>query len=103
MILTTTNSIEGKTIRDYRGIIFGEVIAGINAIKDFGASVRNVFGGRSAGYEDEMARARAEALAELEQRAADVGANAVVGIDIDYDIIGGMLMVSASGTAVWVE
>ena len=103
MIITTTNSIEGHSIREYRGIAFGEVITGIDMFRDLGASLTNIFGGRSAGYEDELQNAREEALRELERRAADLGANAVVGVDVDYEVLGsnnGMLMVSASGTAV---
>ena len=106
MIITTTNSIEGHSIREYRGIAFGEVITGIDMFRDLGASLTNIFGGRSAGYEDELQNAREEALRELERRAADLGANAVVGVDIDYEVLGsnnGMLMVSASGTAVVID
>ena len=105
MIVTTTNSIEGKQILEYRGIVFGEVITGINMFRDLGAGLRNIFGGRSAGYEDELAQARTQALNELAQRAAAAGANAVVGVTVDYEVLGadnGMLMVNASGTAVLV-
>jgi uncharacterized protein YbjQ (UPF0145 family) len=103
MILTTTPTVEGRTIVEYKGIVFGEVITGVNFIKDFGASLRNFFGGRSGSYEKELLAARRSALAELEGRAREKGADAVVGIDIDYEVIGpngGMLMVTASGTAV---
>ncbi len=103
MIVTTTNSIEGMSISEYRGIVFGEVITGINVFRDIGAGLRNIFGGRSAGYEEELQAARTEALNEMCRRAENVGANAVVGVDIDYEVLGtdnGMLMVSASGTAV---
>ena len=100
MIITTTNSIEGHAIRGYCGIAFGEVISGVDFVKDFGASLRNVFGGRSSGYEEELMQARQEALAEMQQRAGELGANAVVGVDIDYEYLNGMLMVTASGTAV---
>lgn len=103
MIITTTQTIEGKTIQEYRGIVFGEVISGVNVFKDIAAGMRNFFGGRSATYEEELMNARQEALLELEQRAAAVGANAVVGVDIDYEVLGadnGMLMVTVSGTAV---
>ena len=103
MIVTTTNSIEGSPIREYRGIVFGEVITGRNVFKDIGAGLRNFFGGRSAGYEEELQNARNEALDEMCRRAELTGANAVVGVDIDYEVLGtdnGMLMVSASGTAV---
>jgi uncharacterized protein YbjQ (UPF0145 family) len=106
MIVTTTPSVEGRRIVEYRGVIFGEVIAGVNVIKDFAAGLTNFFGGRSNTYEDELVKARESALRELEERAARVGANAVVGVDIDYEVLGadnGMLMVTASGTAVVVE
>ena len=103
MIVTTTPSVEGYRITGYYGIVFGEVITGINFLRDFGAGIRNIVGGRSEGYEQELTQARSEALAELEQRAAALGAHAVVGVDIDYEVLGadnGMLMVTASGTAV---
>lgn len=106
MIVTTTNTVEGRGIVEYKGIVFGEVITGINMFKDMGAGLRNIFGGRSQGYEDELAQARNNALRELQERAAALGANAVVGVDVDYEILGadnGMLMVSASGTAVVVQ
>ena len=103
MIVTTTPSIEGKHIVEYKGIVFGEVISGVNFIKDFAAGLSNIFGGRSGSYEDELIHARESALHEMEQRAREMGANAVVGVDIDYEVLGannGMLMVTASGTAV---
>lgn len=103
MIVTTTPTVEGYTIREYKGIVFGEVITGINVFRDIGASIRNVFGGRSQGYENELTQAREEALMELQHRAAKLGANAVVGVDVDYEVLGadnGMLMVSVTGTAV---
>ena len=106
MILTTTPSIEGKQIVNYHGIVFGEVITGINFVKDFFAGVRNIVGGRSGSYEEELMNARESALRELEQRAMEKGANAVVGIDLDYEVLGqnnGMLMVTASGTAVTIR
>lgn len=106
MILTTTPSVEGKRIVSYKQIVFGEVITGVNMFRDIGAGFRNVFGGRSEGYEQELAEAREKALQELAQRANMMGANAVVGIDVDYEVLGsdnGMLMVTASGTAVVVE
>lgn len=105
MILTTTPTVEGKQIVNYHGVVFGEVITGINFVKDFFAGVRNFVGGRSESYEGEMMKARETAMQELAQRAADKGANAVVGIDLDYEVLGennGMLMVIASGTAVTV-
>ena len=103
MILTTTPSIEGKSIREYRGVVTGEAILGANLVKDLFAGIRDLIGGRSAAYEQELAKARSIALEELEQAARDLGANAVVGIDLDYEVLGGkgsMLMVSVSGTAV---
>lgn len=106
MIITTTNSIEGKTVTTYKGIVFGEVITGINFIKDFTAGLSDFFGGRSKTYESELIEARINALRELEERAYSLGANAVVGVKIDYETLGqsnGMLMVTASGTAVIVQ
>ena len=86
MILTTTQSIEGRTIVEYKGIVFGEVISGVNFFKDFGASIRNIIGGRSSSYENELLSARTKALRELEDRARAMGADAVVGIDVDYEV-----------------
>lgn len=106
MIVITTPSVEGKAIREYRGIVFGEVIVGINLIKDFTTGLSNIFGGRSQSYEQELIDARQNALREMEERAREAGANAVVGVDVDYEILGannGMMMVSASGTAVLPE
>jgi len=106
MILTTTPSIEGKNITGYIGIVTGEVITGVNFVKDFFAGIRDFVGGRSQSYEEELIRAKNEALYELETRAKQMGANAVVGVDIDYEVLGqngSMLMVSASGTAVTIE
>lgn len=106
MISTTTTNIEGKRIVEYRGIVFGEVISGVNFVRDIAASFSNFFGGRSNSYEQELVQARENALREMEERAAALGANAVVGVDIDYEVLGtdnGMLMVTASGTAVVVE
>lgn len=106
MQLTTTPNIEGKRVTKYCGVIAGEAILGANLFKDLFAGIRDLVGGRSATYEKELQRAREIALEELRQRAQDLGANAVIGIDIDYEIMGkenGMLMVSASGTAVIVE
>ena len=103
MILTTTPSVEGRTITAYHGIVFGEVISGVDVIKDFAAGLSNFFGGRSNTYVAELMNARTEALAELEQRARALNADAVVGIDVDYEVLGannGMLMVTVSGTAV---
>ena len=106
MILTTTPSIEGRNIAEYKGVVFGEVISGVNFIRDFAASIRNIVGGRSGSYEHELIYARANAMEEMAQRAQALGADAVVGIDIDYEVLGengGMLMVTASGTAVKLE
>ncbi|NLK43194.1 MAG: putative heavy metal-binding protein [Tissierellia bacterium] len=106
MITTTTPTIEGKRIVEYKGIVFGEVIAGVNFIKDFAASLSNIFGGRSGSYEGELIEARENAIREMESRARQMGANAVVGVDVDYEVLGqggNMLMVTASGTAVVVE
>lgn len=103
MIVTTTTSVENRTITSYEGIVFGEVITGINVLKDIGAGLRNVFGGRSKGYEDELVEAREEALNEMTDRAKKRGCDAVVGVKMDYEVLGsdnGMLMVTCSGTAV---
>ena len=103
MILTTTPTIEGRTIVEYKGVVFGEVIAGVDFLRDIAASIRNFVGGRSGSYEEELIRAREQAMDEMRQRAVALGADAVVGIDIDYEVLGannGMLMVTASGTAV---
>lgn len=103
MLITTTPTIEGKQIAEYKGVVFGEVISGVNFIKDFSAGLSNFFGGRSETYEDELIQARQNAMREMEQRAYQMGANAVVGVDVDYEVLGannGMLMVTASGTAV---
>ena len=106
MILTPPPAIEGNTIREYKGVVFGEVITGVNFLKDFAASIRNIVGGRSGSYENELLDARQKAMDEMSQRARSMGANAVVGIDIDYEVLGsdnGMLMVTASGTAVIID
>ena len=107
MIIATTNYVPGMEVVEYKGFATGEVVAGINFIKDLGAGIRNLFGGRVKGYEDEIIQARAEALKELEARAAEMGANAVIGVRIDFDAIGGdgnnMLLVTATGTAVVVR
>ena len=103
MIITTTPSIEGHEILEYRQVVFGEVISGVDFVKDFAAGLSNFFGGRSGTYEEELVQARSQAMREMEQRARDVGANAIVGVDIDYEVLGsdnGMHMVTASGTAV---
>ena len=106
MIVTTTNTIEGHTILEYRGIVFGEVVEGVSFLKDFGSGIRDVFGGRSATYENQLNKSRSEALQELQQNAIALGANAVIGVDFDYEVLGesnGMLMVNATGTAVLID
>lgn len=106
MTITTTPSIEGKQISGYLGIVTGEAILGANVFRDLFAGIRDIVGGRSASYEKELTRAREIALEEMGTRAAQLGANAVVGVDLDYEVLGannGMLMVSASGTAVKVK
>ena len=106
MIVTTTNSVEGKKVTRYLGIITGEAILGANIFKDMFAAVTDIVGGRSSSYERELGKARELALDELEDWAEELGANAVIGVDIDYESFGktnGMLMVSATGTAVKVE
>ena len=105
MIITTTNSIDGKTIREYLGIVSGEAILGANIFRDIFASIRDVVGGRSAAYEQELRRARDIAIDEMRAWAEQLGADAVVGVDIDYETIelgnhGGMMMVTVAGTAV---
>ena len=103
MIITTTNSIEGRQIQDYLGVVFGEMISGIDFVRDFTAGLTNFFGGRSNSYEEELVDDRKNALRELEERAARLGADAVVGVKMDYEVLGsdnGMLMVTVSGTAV---
>ena len=103
MIVTTTPNIDGKKIVEYKGIVFGEVISGMDFIKDFSASLTNFFGGRSSSYEQELIQARYNAMQEMEKHAYNMGANAVIGVDIDYEVLGqggNMIMVTASGTAV---
>jgi uncharacterized protein YbjQ (UPF0145 family) len=103
MILTTTPTVEGRTIREYKGVVFGEVISGVNFFRDIAASIRDLVGGRSGSYEEELINARSQAMDEMVERAVRLGADAVIGIDIDYEVLGekgGMLMVTASGTAV---
>ncbi len=105
MIITTTPTIEGRTIQAYHGVVTGEAILGANIFRDFFAGIRDIVGGRSASYEKELRRARELAFAEMEQAAARMGANAIVGVDLDYETVGSqgsMLMVTVSGTAVTV-
>ncbi|MBS6027411.1 YbjQ family protein [Haemophilus pittmaniae] len=105
MIITTTQQIEGKQIVEYKQIVFGEVVAGANFIRDFFASITDVIGGRSTVYERRLARAREDALEEIQKKAKALGANAVVGVEINYTTVGvkSMFMVIASGTAVVVR
>ena len=103
MIVTTTPSIEGKSITAYHGIAVGEAILGANVVRDLFASVTDILGGRSGAYEEELGKAREIALTELQDRARALGGNAVVGVDLDYEVINSMMMVSASGTAVTVS
>ncbi|MCJ2187041.1 MAG: heavy metal-binding domain-containing protein [Novosphingobium sp.] len=103
MIVTTTPAIEDRPVREYLGIVTGEVIVGANIFRDLFASITDIVGGRSGKYEQVLQRARKEALAEMEAEAAKLGANAVIGVDLDYEVLGqggSMLMVSCSGTAV---
>ncbi len=103
MLLTTTPTIDGRTIAEYRGIVTGEAILGANIFKDLFAGIRDIVGGRSGAYEQELNKARQIAMQEMEALAAQLGADAIVGIDLDYETVGqggSMLMVSASGTAV---
>ncbi len=106
MLVLTTNTIEGKRITKYLGIVSGEAILGVNIFKDFFAGIRDIVGGRSAAYERELRQAKDIALAEMSEQARGLGGNAVIAVDLDYETIGAkgsMLMVSASGTAVVVE
>jgi len=103
MLMVTTPSIEGKSIREYHGVAVGEAILGANVFRDMFAGIRDIVGGRSGAYEKELAKARRIAFEDLQEEAEKMGANAVVGIDLDYEVVGkegGMLMVSISGTAV---
>ncbi|GBD15834.1 hypothetical protein HRbin26_00728 [bacterium HR26] len=105
MIITTTNTIEGKPVQEYLGIVTGEAILGANLFRDLFAGIRDIVGGRSGAYEKELRRAREIALDEMRQAAEQLGANAIIGVDLDYETIemgggGGMLMVTACGTAV---
>ena len=103
MILSTTPQIEGHTIREYKGVVTGETIIGANFVKDFFAGIRDVIGGRSGSYEKVLREAKDTSMEEMMERAQELGANAIVGIDIDYETIGkgnSMLMVATNGTAV---
>ena len=100
MIVTTTQSVEGYRITGYYGIVFGEVVTGVNFLRDIGAGLRNVFGGRSAGYENELEQARNKALREMEERAAKMGAHAVVGVDLEHDLERGFTVTESGITVV---
>ncbi len=103
MIITTTNTVEGRTVREYRGVVTGEAILGAHVFRDLFAGIRDIVGGRSGAYEKSLREARQIAFQELEEEAARAGADAVIGVDIDYEVIGekgSMMMVSVSGTAV---
>ena len=107
MIVSTTNTVEGRRIAEYKGVVTGEAILGANIFRDFFAGIRDIVGGRSGAYEKSLREARQIALAEMEEEAQRLGGNAVIGVDLDYENItagsGSMLMVSASGTAVVIE
>lgn len=106
MLVTTTSTLQGKQISRYLGIVSGETIIGANMVRDFFASIRDVVGGRSGSYEEVLRQAKETALREMQQQAAAMGANAVIGVDLDFETVGAsgsMLMVTASGTAVVVE
>lgn len=106
MLVTTTPIIEGKRIIRYYGIVFGETIIGANVFRDFLAGIRDFVGGRSGAYEEVLRQAKDTAIREMEEQAARLGANAVIGVDLDYETVGGsgsMLMVTATGTAVTIE
>ena len=106
MLMTTTQILQGREIVEYKGMVFGEVVSGVNIVKDMFSGIRDVIGGRSGAYEGEIGDARDEALEEMAKRAEKMGANAIIGIDVDYEVLGeknGMLMVSVSGTAVVVK
>ena len=106
MLMTTTQVLQGKEIVEYKGMVFGEVVSGVNIFKDMFSGIRDIVGGRSGAYEGEIEEARDKALEEMAKRAEKMGANAVIGIDVDYEVLGeknGMLMVSVSGTAVVVK
>ena len=106
MLITTTSTVQGRVIKDYKGLANGEAILGANVFKDFFAGIRDIVGGRAGAYESELQRAREIALDEMAQHARRLGANAIIGVDVDYETVGekgSMLMVAASGTAVVIE
>lgn len=104
MLITTTNNVEGKSVKKYMGVVCGEAIMGANIVRDLFASITDIVGGRSGAYEEKLAQARRIAMDEMEAQAGRLGANAVLGVDLDYEVIReGMLMVTVSGTAVILE
>ncbi len=106
MIISTTPSLEGRRIREYKGVVFGEVVSGVDFVKDIAAGFTNFFGGRSHSYEGELIAAREHAIEEMKNRAYQMGANAVLGVSVDFEVLGSannMMMVIASGTAVLIE
>ncbi|MTI44337.1 uncharacterized protein YbjQ (UPF0145 family) [Roseibium hamelinense] len=106
MLVSTTHTLQGKEITDYKGVVTGEAILGANIFRDLFAGIRDIVGGRSAAYEEELAKARQIAMSEMQERAQVLGGNAVIGVDLDYETVGqngSMLMVSATGTAVVVR
>jgi uncharacterized protein YbjQ (UPF0145 family) len=106
MLMSTTQTIEGRRIREYHGVVVGEAILGANIFRDMFAGIRDIVGGRSGAYEKELAKGRRIAFEDMQEEAEDMGANAIVGIDLDYEVVGkenGMLMVSVSGTAVTLD
>ena len=106
MIITTTNTIEGHTVLEYKGIVSGETIIGANVVRDFFASIRDIVGGRAGSYEEVLREAKDTALREMQENALQIGANAILGVDLDYETVGNggsMLMVTASGTAVLID
>lgn len=103
MIITTTSTVEGKRISEYLGLVYGEQVNGIDFLRDIGASIRNVFGGRSSGYEEEIIQTRKECMEEMEKRARELGADAVVGVKFEYEFLGAesnMVFLHVAGTAV---
>lgn len=106
MLISTTNTLEGYRITEYYGVVTGEAILGANVVRDFFAGIRDIVGGRSGAYEKELRKAREYAFAEMQEQAEEFGANAIIGVDIDYETLGengGMLMVTAAGTAVRID